>query len=284
MDSKKVPLWLVFENADPSGDPIFVIFKSGDDLRQDLLTLQLLKIMENLWTDEGIEPRMNVYGCVATGDMEGMIEIVLNSDTSANITRTIAGGAKGAFRKDTFETWLKRENATADLYSGAVENFSLSCASYCVGTYVLGIGDRHNDNIMVTRSGQLFHIDFGHFLGNIKRKFGVKRERAPFVFTPDFAYVMGGEGAAKYKEFEEQCVREYQVLRRNTGMLITLFVLMLSTGIPELQSKSAIEYLRNALQVDASVAEASKYFKGLIKESLNSKATQWNNYVHIMAH
>jgi phosphatidylinositol-4,5-bisphosphate 3-kinase len=33
MDSKKQPLWLVFENAEKRGAPIRVIFKAGDDLR-----------------------------------------------------------------------------------------------------------------------------------------------------------------------------------------------------------------------------------------------------------
>jgi phosphatidylinositol kinase/protein kinase (PI-3 family) len=35
----------------------------------------------------------------------------------------------------------------------------------------------------------------GHFLGNFKKKFGFKRERAPFVLTPDYAHVMGGRGS-----------------------------------------------------------------------------------------
>ncbi len=148
----------------------------------------------------------------------------------------------------------------------------------------MGIGDRHNDNIMVTKSGRLFHIDFGHFLGNFKTKFGIKRERAPFVLTPDFAYVMGGKGSAEFKDFVALCCKAYNVVRKHSNLFLNLFSMMLSTGIPELMYLSDIYYLRDAFSAEMDEKQAAAKFEGLIYESLSTLTTQLNNSIHLLAH
>lgn len=82
-------------------------------------------------------------------------------------------------------------------------------------------------------------IDFGHFLGNVnslckvfayffkvKSKFGVKRERAPFKFTQQYAFILGGKGSPAFKKFQEVCCNAYNTLRRETDLFITLFSLV----------------------------------------------------------
>ena len=109
MDSAKAPLWLVFKNADPRGDPIWLIFKSGDDLRQDLLTLQMLGIMDNIWKSENLDLCLTPYKCVSTGDEMGMIETVLDSTTTAAIQKA-AGGVTGALKQTPLANWLRKYN------------------------------------------------------------------------------------------------------------------------------------------------------------------------------
>ena len=53
---------------------------------------------------------------------------------------------------------------------------------------------------MINREeGNYLHIDFGHFLGNVKKKFGIKRERDPFVFSKEIAYFINGGPLTKNK-------------------------------------------------------------------------------------
>ncbi len=286
MDSKKAPLLLWFRNAEDDADDVAVLFKVGDDIRQDQLTLQIIRLMDRLWSDAGLNLQLSPYYAISTGWMQGMLEIVRNSVTCAKITAE-AGGAVAAFSRTPIRAWIKQNNPATCDFNKAIDNFTRSCAGYCVATYVLGIGDRHNDNIMVTRDGKLFHIDFGHFLGNFKSKFGFKRERAPFVFTPDFAFVIdGGKGrnSAEYKKFESYCCDAYAVLRENCDLFINLFLLMVSTGIPELTGKGDIMYIRDMLMPHLTHAEAMEDLRRQIKNCNQTRTTQVMNAIHIMKH
>ena len=75
---------------------------------------------------------------------------------------------------------------------------------------------------MIKKNGELFHIDFGHFLGHFKYKMGIKRERAPFVFTREFQNVLGGDNSDIFKEFKNKLEKGYIILRNNKEVIVTL--------------------------------------------------------------
>jgi Phosphatidylinositol 3- and 4-kinase/Phosphoinositide 3-kinase family, accessory domain (PIK domain)/Phosphoinositide 3-kinase C2/Calponin homology (CH) domain/RhoGEF domain len=286
MQSNTVPLWLEFDNADPMGEPIRCIFKVGDDLRQDILTLQVIEIMASLWKDDGLDLFMLPYKCVATGDRVGLIEVVMNAKTTASIYREIAGGAIGALREGVLAAWLRTHNPQPTAYRQAVRTFTRSCAGYSVASYVLGIGDRHNDNIMVQRNGNLFHIDFAHILGNYLSFAGIERETTPFVLTPDFVHVIsGGAGieSPPFQEFVELCCRAYNVIRRNGHLFLTIFSMMLSTGLEQLESPADLAYLRHSLALHLTERQASKRFIKLIGKSYRNTRIIWQNILHMLA-
>ena len=118
--------------------------------------------------------------------------------TEAETLRSIqtSHGLTGALNEKRLAEWLMKYNNTDVAYkkvnfiyyhihtkhynnvfyvTQATDCFIRSCAGYCVATYVLGICDRHNDNIMVKKSGHMFHIDFARIFGNAQMFGTIKR-------------------------------------------------------------------------------------------------------------
>lgn len=301
MSSKMVPLWLCCNNADQTAPPgetasvVQIMFKSGDDLRQDILTLQVLELMDKLWLNQGLDLRMTFYKVIATGVNSqnagvGMLAPVTEAETTSGIQISYGGGASGAWTETVIADYIKEFNRTPAQYEIAVENFMRSCAGYCVATSILGIGDRHNGNIMVKRQGNLFHIDFGHFLGNFKSKFGVKRERVAFVFTPDMAHVIGGgskrANSKRYQQFLGLCEEAFSILRQpnNVQQIFSMFQSMVTAGMPELTAEEDILYMKERMVLDKSDKDARAWFRKEINDSKVSKWRQLDNWFHNKKH
>ena len=76
-------------------------------------------------------------------------------------------------------------------------------------TYVLGVGDRHLDNLLITPEGCLFHVDFAYLLGQ-----DPKPLPPPMKLTKEMIEAMGGSQSAGFQQFRQLCHKAYLVLRR----------------------------------------------------------------------
>ena len=76
-------------------------------------------------------------------------------------------------------------------------------------SYILGVGDRHMENILITSNGRVLHIDFSYLLGA-----DPKLSKAEMRITPEMLDMMGGKNSEHYYMFKRLMSESYQLIRR----------------------------------------------------------------------
>ena len=254
-DFKVTPDTKSFNNNEDK-EHISIMFKYGDDLRQDQLVLQMINYMDSLLKKIHLDYEFTIYKTLATSKSDGFVEFVPNSKTIYDIIRSKQ-------MKDYFFYELSNKNEAT--LNKKLESYINSCAGYCVVTFLLGIGDRHLENLMIDKNGRLFHIDFGYILGR-----DPKPMPPPIKLCKEMVECMGGKGSKNFLDFQQKCVNAYWVLRENARVIVNMFYLMIDSGIPELNNIDNLKKLHEKFVPQKNKQEAANYILDNLKESVDA--------------
>ncbi|KAL3837733.1 hypothetical protein ACJIZ3_022324 [Penstemon smallii] len=262
------PLRLAFRTA--SGGSCKIIFKKGDDLRQDQLVIQMVTLMDRLLKLENLDLHLTPYRVLATGHDEGMLEFIPSKSLAQILSehRSITSYLQ-KFHPD--------EDGPFGITATCLETFIKSCAGYSVITYILGIGDRHLDNLLLQDDGRLFHVDFGFILGRDPKPFP-----PPMKLCKEMVEAMGGAESQYYTRFKSYCCEAYNILRKSSNLILNLFHLMAGSNIPDIASdpEKGILKLQEKFRLDLDDEESIHFFQDLINESVSALFPQMVETIH----
>lgn len=139
--NKDKKVCLIIPECEKRRKPAFpVMVKLGDDVRQDQLVIQMIILMDQLLKNVNLNLYLTPYKVLAFSSNQGMIEFVRNSIPLSGIV--------------DIQVFLRTHNpdpaAEYGIDAHAMDVYVRSCAGYCVINYLLSIGDRHLDNLMMT--------------------------------------------------------------------------------------------------------------------------------------
>lgn len=243
----------------------FELLYKRECLLKDQIALNVIRLMDEILKRElGVDLHIVTYRVLPTAQDAGLVEIIPNSETIHSILHQ---------HKFTLQNWILEK--TGHLTVNQVrDNFVKSTAAYCVISYLLAVGDRHLDNIMVTETGYLFHIDYSFFMG-----FDPK-PMAPYMrITQDIVDALGGVDSKDYGQFKEYCSKAYNCLRSYTNLFATLLRLITEDGLALDQgcfTRARLEEeLLHRFVPGESVVEAELQLLNRLEDSFRSSTPQF---------
>ncbi|KAJ8117463.1 hypothetical protein ONZ43_g4204 [Nemania bipapillata] len=255
------PIMVTFKTISGSKYPI--IFKTGDDLRQDQLVIQIITLMDQLLQKENLDLKLSPYKILATSTSAGASQFVPSQTFSAIASK---------FHANPALAYLRQHNPDERAYLGVrketLDTFTKSCAGYCVITYILGVGDRHLENLLLAPDGHFFHADFGFILGRDPKPF------APALkLSKEMADAMGGANPPSevYLQFKQYCFLAFAALRKSSNLILNLFSLMVHANIPDIKAEpdKAVFKVKERFHLELNEEDAIRHLDRIMEDSLN---------------
>ena len=190
------------------------ILLKHDDIRKDRLITSIIDYADQILKENGLDMEVITYNVLPVSLNSGIIEIVENSTSIYDILQQYNSS------KSSILNYIL-ENNSGQSISDIRTRFSKSLAFYSVITYLLGIGDRHLDNILIKNNGSLFHIDFGFVLGKDPKPFSPE-----IKITDEMIEALGGENSPSHQDFKKYVYQTYDVLRRYPDVIYNMLYLL----------------------------------------------------------
>ncbi|KAM3416800.1 Phosphatidylinositol 3-kinase VPS34 [Cercospora zeina] len=255
-----------------TGEKYPFIFKSGDDLRQDQLVLQIIALMDRLLRKENLDLKLTPYRTLATSTLAGAVQFIASTPVS-NILQDPKYNSSILGYLKAHNPPSSGTDSVLGVRKDAMDNYVKSVAGYCVVTYLLGVGDRHLDNLLLTEDGHFLHIDFGYILGRDPKPMAplmkLSREMIEGMGSGNAG---GASGESQFDIFRQYCFTAYTTLRRQSSLILNLFALMQDAGIPGLAifGDQAVRKVEERFKLDVSEDDAVRFFSEMIDREIGA--------------
>lgn len=278
----KVPIMITFNVADKNGDPNNIvpqacIFKVGDDCRQDVLALQVIALLRDVFEAVGLNLYLFPYGVLPTGPGRGIIEVVPNTRSRNQMGEITDGGLYEIFQQDYGPVG-------SPSFEAAREMFMVSSAGYAVASLLLQPKDRHNGNLLFDSQGRLVHIDFG-FILEISPGGNMRFESAQFKLSHEMTQLLDPSGSMKsetWTQFLSLCVKGYLAARQHMNGIITTVLLMVDSGLPCFSRGDPIGNLRKRFHPEMNEREAANFMIKTCMDAYNKWTTAGYDLIQYM--
>jgi len=267
IDSKTKPIILPcrYNSTD-----IFNIMLKKEDIRKEEIIMKIIKLMDYfLKKEENLDLLVTIYNILPISNEYGYIEFVQNSSTLYNIRENL---------NFSIQNYILENNRELNIHDFR-ERLAKSSAIYCVITYLLGIGDRHLDNIMITNEGCIFHIDFGYILGQDPKPI------SPDIrLTPEMIDALGGTSSIYYNKFKEYSGKAYNCLRRHAPIFYILLLNLIDQLPPINDTYLTKSHIRNHIIQrfipGENYKDANEQFSYKIDKNSNTYSEGIIDYIH----